>query len=102
MTSSPVRDQVNDPLLTPKNAALIIIDYQPIQVSSIGSMDQQLLVDNIVRVAKTGKSYGLPIVLSTVNVSAGSGKPTIPQLQEVLTGVEPLDRTTIKAWEDDQ
>lgn len=102
MTSLPVRDQVNDTLLTPKNAALIIIDYQPIQVSSIGSMDQQLLVDNIVRVAKTGKAYGLPIVLSTVNVKAGSGKPTISQLQEVLTGVEPLDRTTINAWEDDQ
>jgi nicotinamidase-related amidase len=102
MTSLSVRDQVNDTLLTPKNAALIIIDYQPIQVSSIGSMDQQLLVDNIVRVAKTGKAYGLPIVLSTVNVKASSGKPTISQLQEVLTGVEPLDRTTINAWEDDQ
>ena len=27
MASLPIRDQVNDQLLTPRNAALIIIDY---------------------------------------------------------------------------
>jgi len=100
MTSLPVRDQMNDHLLTPKNAALIIIDYQPVQVASIASMDRKLLVDNIVRVAKIARTYELPIVLSTVNVNNGTNKPTIHQLQEVLTGIEPLDRTTINAWED--
>jgi nicotinamidase-related amidase len=58
-------------LLTPQNSALIIIDYQPVQVNSIASMDRQLLVNNIVGVAKTGKTYGLAIVLSTVNVKTG-------------------------------
>ncbi len=100
MTSLSIRDQVNDQLLIPKNAALIIIDYQPVQVASLGSMDRKLLVDNIVRVAKIAKTYELPIVLSTVNVNNGINKPTIHQLQEVLTGIEPLDRTTINAWED--
>ena len=33
MWSLPIRDQVNDRPLTPKNAALILIDYQPPQVS---------------------------------------------------------------------
>jgi hypothetical protein len=66
MTSPTIRDQVTDHLLTPKNAAVLIIDYQPIQVSSIMSMDRRLLVDNGVRVAKIGKTYDLPIVLSTV------------------------------------
>lgn len=87
-------------MLTPKNAALIVIDYQPRQVSSSISMDRQLLVDNIVRVAKTARAYGLPIVVSTVNVNTGLNKPMIPELQGVLTGIEPLDRTTINAWED--
>ncbi|MGZ3767027.1 MAG: hydrolase [Mucilaginibacter sp.] len=100
MTSQTIRDQLKDHLLTPKNAALLIIDYQPVQVSSILSMDQHVLVENIVRVAKMGKTYGLPIVLSTVNVKTGVNKPTIPELQKVLTGIEPLDRTTINAWED--
>jgi len=30
MTSLPVRDPSQDILLTPQNAALIIIDYQPV------------------------------------------------------------------------
>ena len=54
MPSLPIRDQINDELLTPKNSALIIIDYQPVQVNSIASMDRQILVNNIVAVAKLG------------------------------------------------
>jgi nicotinamidase-related amidase len=100
MTSPAIRDQLKDQLLTPKNAALVIIDYQPIQVSSILSMDRHALVENIVRVAKIGKAYGLPIIVSTVNVKTGANKPMIPELQEVLPGIEQLDRTTINAWED--
>ena len=100
LTSLPIRDQVNDHLLTSKNAALVIIDYQPVQVSSIGSMDRQLLVDNIVRVAKLGKGYGLPIVLATINVKTGVQKGTIPPLKQVLSDIQELDRTSINAWED--
>jgi Isochorismatase family len=41
MTSLPIRDQTNDHLLTPKNCALIIVDYQPIQVGSIAWIDRR-------------------------------------------------------------
>jgi len=100
MTSQPIRDQVTDHLLTPKNSTLIIIDYQPVQVTSVASMDRRTLVTNIVCVAKTAKLYELPVVLSTVNVKTGQNAPTIHQLQDVLTGVESYDRTAINAWED--
>ena len=100
MTSLPTRDQADDHLLTPKNCALIVIDYQPIQVGSIASMDRRDLVMNVVAVARTAKLYGLPIVLSTVNVKTGVNQPTIHQLAKVLDGIEALDRTTINAWED--
>jgi nicotinamidase-related amidase len=100
MTSLPVRDQANDHLLTPKNCALIVIDYQPVQVGSIASMDRRDLVLNIVAVARTAKLYGVPVVLSTVNVKTGANQPTIHQLADVLDGIEALDRTTINAWED--
>jgi nicotinamidase-related amidase len=100
MTSQPIRDPERDQLLTPKNSALILIDYQPVQVSSIQSMDQRLMVDNVVRVARIAKTYGLPIILSTVNVKTGINKPTIPELQAALPGIETIDRTTINAWED--
>lgn len=100
MASEPIRDPIKDELLTPQNAALVIIDYQPVQVNSIASMDRQLLVDNIVGTAKAGLAYGLPIVHSTVNVKTGLNKPPIPQLRKVLDKLPTYDRTSINSWED--
>lgn len=100
MSSFPIRDQENDHLLTPKNAALIIIDYQPTQVNSINSMDRKQMMANVVAIAKTAKAYDLPIILSTVNVKTGANKDTIPQLREVLGAIPSYDRTSINAWED--
>src|SRR6201989_949373 len=100
MTSVPVRDQANDHLLTPKNCALLVIDYQPVQVGSIASMDRRDLVLNIVAVARTAKLYGVPGVLSTGTVKTGANQPTIHQLADVLAGIEAIDRTSINAWED--
>jgi len=65
-------------------------------------MDRRTLVTNIVAVAKTAKLYGLPIVLSSVNVKTGANQPTIHQLTDVLEGIEAFDRTTINAWEDEE
>lgn len=95
------RDPTNDHLLTPQNAALLIIDFQPVQVASIVSMERRELIANVVAVAKAARLYGLPIVLSTVNVATGLNKPTIHQLMDVLGPIEPVDRTSINAWEDE-
>lgn len=100
MASEPIRDPKNDQLLTPQNAAFIVIDYQPVQVNSIASMDRQLLVNNIVGAAKAAVAYGLPIVHSTVNVKTGLNKPPIAQLRKVLDKIPTVDRTTINSWED--
>ena len=100
MSSLPIRNQLQDQLLTPRNSALLIIDYQPVPLSSTTSMDSHELVTNIVGVAKTAKLFGLPIVLSTGDVKTGRNQPTIPQLMEVLKPIEEIDRTTINAWED--
>jgi len=100
MTSEAIRDPLTDHLLTPQNAAFVIIDYQPTQVNSIRSMDHDELVFNIVHTTKAALTYKLPIVLSTVNVSNGSNKPTIAPLMEVLGDITAYDRTTINAWED--
>jgi nicotinamidase-related amidase len=99
MTSEPIRDPLVDSLLTPQNAALVIIDYQPSQIQTVRSMEHDLLLDNIVCVARLGKTYDLPIVLSTVNVANGQG-PTLPELKAVLADNEEIDRTTINSWED--
>jgi len=100
MTSEAIRDPVKDHLLTPQNAAFIIIDYQPVQVNSIASMDRQLLVNNITGAAKAAVVYGLPIIHSTVNVKTGLNKPPIPQIRKVLADYPTYDRTSINSWED--
>ncbi|MEB0055595.1 hydrolase [Variovorax sp. LG9.2] len=97
-----IRDPLTDQMLTPQNAALVIIDFQPVQVGSITSMDRSMLVANVTAVARTAKLYGLPIVLSTVNVETGRNQPTIHQIMEVLGDVRAIDRTSINAWEDEE
>lgn len=102
MTSSTTpRDPATDHMLTAQNAALLIIDFQPVQVASIASMNKRLLVANVAAVARTAKLYGMPTVLSTVNVETGLNQPMIAAITDVLSGVKIIDRTSINAWEDD-
>ena len=96
-----IRDQLGDHLLTAKNSALAVIDYQPSQLAGVRSMDRDLLLKNVVSTAKVAKLFGLPIVHSTINVRTGRGKPTLPPLAEVLADNPPIDRTTINSWEDE-
>jgi Isochorismatase family len=100
MSSEPIRDPRTDHLLTPQNSALVVIDYQPFQCEVVTSMDRDLLVRNIVSVARTARTFGLPIVLSTVGVAANGREPTIPALKEVLADSSEIDRSSINAWED--
>ena len=100
MTSAPVRDPIADHLLTPENAAFLLIDYQPAQISAVHSMDRALLLKNVVSTVRTIKTFGVPVVHSTVNVATGRGQPTLPELTGLLTDDKPLDRTTTNAWED--
>jgi nicotinamidase-related amidase len=100
MTSAPVRDQLSDHLLTPQNAALVLIDYQPSQLAAVRSMDRDLLLKNAVSTVRTVKTFGIPVVHSTVNVGTGRGKPTLPELADLLADDKPLDRTTVNSWED--
>jgi len=99
MTSAPIRDPLADHLITPQNAALLLIDYQPAQVASVRSMDHDLLIKNAVSTVRTIKAFDVPVVHSTVNVAAGQG-PTIPELAGLLENDKPLDRTTVNSWED--
>ena len=100
MTSAPVRDPLSDHLLTPQNTALLLIDFQPQQLGGVHSMDRDLLVKNAVSAVRTIKTFGVPVVHSTVNVASGREQPTLPELAGLLSGDKPLDRTTINSWED--
>src|SRR6516164_8888488 len=100
MTSAPVRDPLSDHLITPENSAFLLIDYQPSQISGVGSMDRALLLKNAVSTVRTIKTFGIPVVHSTINVASGRGGPTLPELADLLEDDKPLDRTTTNSWED--
>lgn len=100
MTSYPKRTVAEEELLSQENSVLVIIDYQPVQVQSIESMNRRELINNIIAVTKLSKIYNVPIILSTVNVATGRNKETIPELKAELDGVTSYDRTSINAWED--
>jgi len=100
MTSQPIRDPLADHLITPQNSAFVLIDYQPSQFATVRSMDETLLRKNIVSTVRTVKTFGVPVVHSTVNVASGQQQPTVPELAGLLTDDAPLDRTTVNSWED--
>src|ERR1700753_186333 len=101
MTSfAKIRDPQPDTLVAPGNAAAIFIDYQPTQVASVKSRDHGELVTNVAAVARLAMLFGLPTILSTVNVANGA-PPTISELAGALTGIPVLDRTAINSWEDE-
>src|SRR3954467_953243 len=100
MTSEAIRDPLADHLITPQNAAFVLIDYQPSQFATVRSMHPDLLRENVVSSVRAARAFGLPIVHSTVNVASGQQEPTVPELAELLEDSPPIDRTTLNSWED--
>ncbi len=88
-----------DHLLSPENAALVLIDYQPGLVDGTHSIDRDVLTNNVVAMAKAARLFGLPIVVTTIGVSGGYQEPTLPEIMAELDGVEPIDRSTVDAWD---
>jgi nicotinamidase-related amidase len=84
------------------DCALLLIDYQKEMFEVIRSeTDADLVELNVRLLAKTAKAFDVPIVLSTVGVGLGFNRPTIPSVLSELDGIEPIDRTSMNAFEDD-
>ncbi len=97
--TTPVRDPATDALITPDNAVITFIDYQPEQYAGVASIAHDELLANVTTLGHVATSFGLPVVLSTVYVQHGMGA-TNRELREALPGVEEIDRTTMNSWED--
>ena len=96
---TPVRDARADPLLTPQNALLALIDYQREQYAGVGSVGHDELLAHVTMLGRVATVFELPVVLSTVYVRHGMSG-TNAELREALPGVPEIDRTTMNAWED--
>lgn len=97
---TPIRDPLNDPLVTPQNAVLAMIDYQPEQYAGVRSVGRDELLAHVTMLGRVATTFGLPVVLSTVYVKHGMSG-TNPELREVLPGVAEIDRTSMNSWEDE-
>ena len=87
---------------TADDCAFVLIDYQTEMVEVIRSETNADLVELHARLlAKTAKAFDVPIVLSTVGVDYGFNGPTVPSLLAELDGIEPIDRTSMNAFEDE-
>jgi nicotinamidase-related amidase len=96
---TPIRDPAADSLLTPQNAVLALIDYQPEQYAGVASVGHDELLANVTMLGRVATSFRLPVVLSTVYVKHGMSG-TNAELLEALPGVPEIDRTTMNSWED--
>jgi nicotinamidase-related amidase len=86
---------------TYEDCALVLIDFQNEMFEVIRSETGADLVElNVRLLARTAKALDMPIVLSTVGVGYGFNGPTLPSILADLDGIEPIDRTSMNAFED--
>ena len=86
---------------TSEDCALVLIDYQEELLEAIRSETGADLVELHARwLAKTAKAFDMPIVLSSVGVENDIFSPTQPAILAELPDVEPIDRSTMNAFED--
>lgn len=88
------------PLLKPTDTVLLMVDQQAGLAFGVGSTDRQLLINNTVALAKTAKTFQIPVVISTSASKVYSG-PLMPTIRSVLGEVSSIERRNMNAWEDD-
>jgi nicotinamidase-related amidase len=87
---------------TYEDCALVLIDHQKEMYEVIRSETDATLVElNARLLARSAKALGVPIVLSTVGVGYGFNGPSLPSILADLDGLEPIDRTSMNAFEDE-
>lgn len=86
-------------VLTPANSQLIFIDHQPQMAFGVQSIDRQTLKNNTVALAKAGKVFNIPTIITTVETESFSGH-TYPELLDVFPGQKILERTSMNSWDD--
>jgi nicotinamidase-related amidase len=86
-------------LLNPQNSTVIFIDHQPQMTFGVANIDRQTLFNNVILLAKAAKIFKVPAILTTVETKSFSGNMW-PQLLDLFPGQEPIERSSMNAWED--
>ena len=86
-------------LLDPDESVILIIDEQPAMFFAAEGKNRENVMNNVVGLAKTARSFNVPCILSTVESKKFSGE-LYSKVKSLYPKVNPIDRTSINAWED--
>lgn len=87
-------------VLTPDNAAMLLIDHQVGLLQCVRTQDPVNLKNNILALAKLAKIFNFPVVLTSSGAKVTPNGPLMPELVEMFPGNEVIDRTLVNAWHD--
>jgi nicotinamidase-related amidase len=83
--------------VSPDNAVLLFVDQQEGWFSRIYEPEQTR--SNVLALARSARLLGIPAALTTA-LAAGPNGPQLPELTEIFSAQEIIDRTLINAWHD--
>lgn len=78
--------------LDAERAALLLIDHQSALMLSVQTQRAEEMRNNALALAKVGRLYGLPGVLTTSGGKGPNG-PFLPSIRSIYPDAEPVDRT---------
>src|SRR3954470_13257561 len=85
---------------SPTDSALVLIDHQSGIMQLVHDYSPAEFRNNVVGLAKLGKVFGLPTVL-TSSLGQGPNGPYIPEVRSLFPDVPVIDRPgMISAWDD--
>lgn len=85
-------------LLTPDNAVLLMIDYQPQMAFGVANIDRQTLKNNAVGLAKSAKLFKVPTIITSVETEGFSGY-VFPELLDVFPSQNIIERSSMNSWD---
>ena len=97
---TPIRDPNEDPFLSPSNAALVLIDYQPHIMMGVRNIAHEDLINNTIGLIKAAVHFDMPIILSHVGVGLKGSQPFLEELVALAPQAVIIDRTNVNAWEE--
>jgi nicotinamidase-related amidase len=97
--SPAIAGEASPRLLSPSNHTLLLVDHQPQTAFATHNIDVAELRNNVTGLAKSAKAFNVPTILTTAAAKTFMG-PIFPEIQAVFPDQEPIDRTTMNAWED--
>lgn len=89
-----------DPFISPTNAGLILIDYQPHILMGVKNIDHKTLINNTTALIKSAVHFNLPIIYSHVGVGYNGSQPFLKELLVLAPDAVIIDRTNVNAWEE--